>query len=182
MPPGQSNQQLANNLKSVQKDYKITSKVSSSSNDNGVSKHRKSLGRVSSHGMNALNDYQTQPIVTQARTEVNQGTAIKSEVKTPSSAVKQSTNKKMPQRPIQKAEDSKDAQRILLMKQKAEERYKRNRNIYINTCNCRYELDTLQYVIGKNGFREVSNHPGQGHILWYGSALRDHDLDTIKSN
>lgn len=68
------------------------------------------------------------------------------------------------------------------MKQKAEERYKRNRNIYINTCNCRYELDTLQYVIGKNGFREVSNHPGQGHILWYGAALRDHDLDTIKSN
>lgn len=70
----------------------------------------------------------------------------------------------------------------MLMKKKAEERFKRNRNIFINTCNCRHEIDTLQYVIGKNGFREVSNQPGQGHILWYGVALRDSDLDTIKLN
>jgi len=38
----------------------------------------------------------------------------------------------------------------------------------------------LQYVIGKNGFRENNNHPGDGHILWYGAALRDHDLEVIK--
>ena len=44
---------------------------------------------------------------------------------------------------IQKNEESKEAQRMALLKQKAEERYKRNRSIFINTCNCRYELDTL---------------------------------------
>ena len=68
------------------------------------------------------------------------------------------------------------------MKQKTEERLKRNRGITINTCNCRYELDTVQYVIGKNAFKENNSIPGDGNILWYGMALRDHDLDVIKRN
>ena len=51
----------------------------------------------------------------------------------------------------------------------------------MNTRHCRGELDTLQYVIGKNGYRE-STRNGEGSVLWYGLALRDHDLDVIKNN
>ena len=55
----------------------------------------------------------------------------------------------------------------------------RRSQIVVNTNHCRGELDTVQYVIGKNGYRET-NQPGDGSILWYGMALRDHDLDIIK--
>ena len=71
---------------------------------------------------------------------------------------------------------------MVAIKQKTEERIKRNRAFVINTCQCRYELDTLQYVIGKNGFKENNNYPGEGNILWYGMALRDQDLDILKRN
>ena len=33
--------------------------------------------------------------------------------------------------------------------------------------------------MGKNGYRETTQ-PGDGTLLWYGMALRDHDLDIIK--
>jgi len=49
----------------------------------------------------------------------------------------------------------------------------------VNTNHCRTELDTVQYVIDKYGYRE-STVPGEGSILWYGLALRDYDLDIIK--
>lgn len=52
--------------------------------------------------------------------------------------------------------------------------------IIINTSHCRQELDTLQYVIGKNGYKETHSKHGEGSILWYGLALRDIDLDKIK--
>lgn len=38
----------------------------------------------------------------------------------------------------------------------------------------------MQYVIDKYGHRE-SNQAGEGHILWYGLALREHDLEMIKT-
>ena len=62
------------------------------------------------------------------------------------------------------------------------ERLARNKNIKVNLSNCKYELDTLQYVIAKNGFQELLKQPGHGDVLWYGTALRDHDLDVIKQN
>lgn len=49
----------------------------------------------------------------------------------------------------------------------------------MNTNHCRAELDTLQYVIDKNGYKE-STAAGDGNILWYGLALRDHDIDVIR--
>jgi hypothetical protein len=51
--------------------------------------------------------------------------------------------------------------------------------LIINTIHCRSELDTVQYVIERNGYKE-SQVPGDGHVLWYGLALRDHDIDMIK--
>lgn len=47
------------------------------------------------------------------------------------------------------------------------------RRTTINTFNCRYEIDALQYVIGKQGFKEIGFSEGNGNILWYGYALRD---------
>jgi hypothetical protein len=55
-----------------------------------------------------------------------------------------------------------------------------NKMLIINTNHCRSELDTVQYVIDKCGYRETVN-PGEGDILWYGLALRDHDIDVIRA-
>jgi hypothetical protein len=35
-------------------------------------------------------------------------------------------------------------------------------------------------VVDKCGYRETAN-PGEGDILWYGLALRDHDIDVIRA-
>lgn len=40
-------------------------------------------------------------------------------------------------------------------------------------------MDTVQYVINKHGYRESSSQT-DGHLFWYGLALRDHDIDLIK--
>lgn len=52
--------------------------------------------------------------------------------------------------------------------------------LVVNTNHCRSELDTVQYVIDKCGYREALQ-PGEGDILWYGLALRDHDIDLIRA-
>lgn len=49
----------------------------------------------------------------------------------------------------------------------------------VNTQHCRTEVDLIQYVIKKYGYRE-SNDPGEGNLYWYGRALRDHDIDVLK--
>lgn len=56
---------------------------------------------------------------------------------------------------------------------------KKNKQLSINTNHCRSEEDTIKYIIDKNGYRE-SSIPGDGDILWYGLALRDHDIDVLK--
>lgn len=56
---------------------------------------------------------------------------------------------------------------------------KKKKPLVVNTIHCRSELDTVQYVIERNGYKE-SNNTGEGNILWYGLALRDHDIDLIK--
>ena len=42
---------------------------------------------------------------------------------------------------------------------------KKAKQIVINTIHCRSELDTVQYVIDKCGFKETTI-PGEGNILW----------------
>ena len=59
------------------------------------------------------------------------------------------------------------------------ERHKR-KNVVVNTQHCRGELDTVQYVVKKYGYRE-SRDQGDGNLYWYGLALRDNDIDFIKS-
>lgn len=60
-----------------------------------------------------------------------------------------------------------------------EERSKR-KNVVVNTQHCRTEVDLIQYVIKKYGYRE-SNDAHEGTLYWYGRALRDHDIDVLKS-
>jgi len=56
------------------------------------------------------------------------------------------------------------------------------KHIVINTAHCRQEIDTVQYVISKCGYREQPHSANaDGNILWYGMALRDHDIDIIKA-
>lgn len=50
----------------------------------------------------------------------------------------------------------------------------------VNTQHCRGELDTVQYVVKKYGYKE-SRDQGEGNLFWYGLALRDNDIDFIKS-
>jgi len=38
--------------------------------------------------------------------------------------------------------------------------------LVVNTSHCRAELDTVQYVIDKFGYRETTQ-AGDGNILWY---------------
>jgi len=40
-----------------------------------------------------------------------------------------------------------------------------NKMLIVNTNHCRTELDTVQYVIDKCGYRETGT-PGEGDILW----------------
>ena len=56
----------------------------------------------------------------------------------------------------------------------------KKKNIFINTTHCRQEIDTVQYVINKYGYREMTGNQ-DGNLLWYGLALRDHDIDIIKT-
>lgn len=56
---------------------------------------------------------------------------------------------------------------------------RRKLKLTVNTNHCRAELDTVQYVIDKNGYKETTA-AGDGNILWYGLALRDHDIDVIR--
>ena len=56
---------------------------------------------------------------------------------------------------------------------------RRRKNIVINTTHCRHEVDTVQYVISKYGYRET-RQTTDGNILWYGLALRDNDVELIK--
>lgn len=56
---------------------------------------------------------------------------------------------------------------------------RRRRNIVVNTYHCRSEVDTVQYVISKYGYRETRNQT-DGNILYYGIALRDSDVELIK--
>ena len=60
--------------------------------------------------------------------------------------------------------------------------------LVINTNHCKTEIDTLQYVIDKNGYKETTV-ASEGTVLWYGAALRDHgkllsligiDIDIIR--
>lgn len=50
----------------------------------------------------------------------------------------------------------------------------------MNTQHCRTELDTVQYVIKKYGYRETRD-TGDGNMYWYGVALRDNDIEHLKS-
>lgn len=50
----------------------------------------------------------------------------------------------------------------------------------MNTLHCRAELDTIQYVIKKYGYRET-RETGEGNLYWYGIALRDNDIDNLKN-
>ncbi len=43
--------------------------------------------------------------------------------------------------------------------------WKMPRMLVVNTNHCRSELDTVQYVIDKCGFREAGQ-AGEGDILW----------------
>ena len=62
--------------------------------------------------------------------------------------------------------------------QQSDQRQKR-KNITVNTQHCRTELDTVQYVIKKFGYRETRD-TGDGNMYWYGVALRDNDIEHLK--
>ena len=68
----------------------------------------------------------------------------------------------------------------VLLSRRMQIQWQTNKMLVINTNHCRSELDTVQYVIDKSGYRETAN-PGEGDILWYGLALRDHDIDVIRA-
>ena len=50
----------------------------------------------------------------------------------------------------------------------------------VSTNHCRQELDTIQYVVKKYGYRE-SRENNEGNLIWYGLALRDADIDFLKN-
>lgn len=56
----------------------------------------------------------------------------------------------------------------------------KRKNILVNTMHCRQELDTIQYVVKKYGYKE-SRETGEGNLYWYGIALRDNDIDHLKN-
>lgn len=49
----------------------------------------------------------------------------------------------------------------------------------VNTYYCLSELDTLQYVIDRCGYKETGL-VGEGNVYWYGLALKDRDVDMIR--
>jgi len=60
------------------------------------------------------------------------------------------------------------------------ERSSKRKNVLVNTSHCRAEIDTVQYVVNKFGYREVADQ-NDGNLIWYGIALRDGDIDWIKT-
>ena len=50
----------------------------------------------------------------------------------------------------------------------------------VSTNHCRQELDTIQYVVKKYGYRET-RESAEGNLIWYGLALRDADIDFLKN-
>ena len=56
---------------------------------------------------------------------------------------------------------------------------RKKKNIVVNTIHCRNEVDTVQYVVSKFGYKET-RVAADGNIFWYGLALRDNDVELIK--
>lgn len=50
----------------------------------------------------------------------------------------------------------------------------------VNTWHCKNERETLQYVVDLNWWEETKIY-GDGNLIWYGMALRDSDIDIIRS-
>ena len=50
----------------------------------------------------------------------------------------------------------------------------------INTRHCRNEKETIQYVVDLNRWEETKIY-GEGSMIWYGQALRDSDIDVVRS-
>lgn len=50
----------------------------------------------------------------------------------------------------------------------------------VNTSHCKAEVDTIQYVVRKHGYRE-SKESSDGNLIWYGLALRDNDIDFLRT-
>jgi len=50
----------------------------------------------------------------------------------------------------------------------------------INTYYCRGELETIQELIEKNAWDEAFGSTMKGHMMWFGLALRETDLNLIK--
>lgn len=55
------------------------------------------------------------------------------------------------------------------------------RNVVVNLTNCRTELDTLQYACRVKEYITENKAAENGNIYWYGLALRDNDMDLLKS-
>lgn len=56
----------------------------------------------------------------------------------------------------------------------------KKKNVLVNTSHCRAEIDTVQYVVNKFGYREAVDRD-EGNLIWYGIALRDGDIDWLKT-
>jgi hypothetical protein len=56
----------------------------------------------------------------------------------------------------------------------------KSRHVVVNTRHCRAEIDTLQYVVNKFGYKEAAD-AHDGNLMWYGMALRDNDIDYLKN-
>jgi hypothetical protein len=56
----------------------------------------------------------------------------------------------------------------------------KKKNVLVNTFHCRAEIDTVQYVVNKFGYREAADRD-EGNLIWYGIALRDGDIDWLKT-
>jgi len=76
----------------------------------------------------------------------------------------------------EKREETKGAKVVSTFLEPSE---RKRKNIVVNTVHCRNEVDTVQYVISKYGYRETRVQ-AEGNILWYGLALRDNDVELIK--
>ena len=59
-------------------------------------------------------------------------------------------------------------------------RKNKNKYVLVNTRHCRAEIDTLQYVVNKYGYKEATE-AHEGNLIWYGMALRDNDIDYLKN-
>ena len=50
----------------------------------------------------------------------------------------------------------------------------------INTYYGRGELETIQEVIKLNNWSEAFHATNEGHLMWFGLALRDNDVAILK--